>query len=477
MQHDTPPNMSSMDDATAALILQLLHEDSQNAVADMVGKGKQVAGAETDNQMAMRLFLEEEVQKAETLVADRIMTRSLQTAVRLDGEACVLAQRQERMATHDRDLSISLSGSHGGAAAGSAVENKEEGSGASDTDDYEQLIEKMAHLYVAAQHTDDIEARHDNDDNETSSFAGDQPESSAWAASREAGRAPQLQRQTTSGHKDPMHQCNSCMERKHHAELATVPCKHEYCRDCLQQLFRHAITDEVYFPPRCCKLAIRPGHQIRLFLTGNLVREFEFKAVEFSTPRRTYCHDPSCAAFVPPSHCLNAVATCTLCARQTCTTCKQAAHGGDCPNDDALQSVIELARQQGWQRCQQCWSMVDLSMGCNHMSCRCGFQFCYVCGAEWKTCQCDQWDERRLFERAAEIDARHHPRVARERPNPRIAALMEDLRINHECTHERWRGRPGPRRCEECFHLMPQFIYECRQCHVMACRRCRFHRM
>ncbi|KAL6967336.1 hypothetical protein U1Q18_033144 [Sarracenia purpurea var. burkii] len=31
----------------------------------------------------------------------------------------------------------------------------------------------------------------------------------------------------------------------------------------------------------------------------------------------------------------------------------------------------------------------------------CGYQFCYICGAEWKnkkaTCACPLWDERRIF--------------------------------------------------------------------------------
>lgn len=32
-------------------------------------------------------------------------------------------------------------------------------------------------------------------------------------------------------------------------------------------------------------------------------------------------------------------------------------------------------------------------------SCRCKHQFCYVCGAKWKTCACQQWQEDHLQER------------------------------------------------------------------------------
>lgn len=32
-------------------------------------------------------------------------------------------------------------------------------------------------------------------------------------------------------------------------------------------------------------------------------------------------------------------------------------------------------------------------------SCRCKHQFCYICGAKWKTCTCQQWQDAHLQER------------------------------------------------------------------------------
>ena len=37
--------------------------------------------------------------------------------------------------------------------------------------------------------------------------------------------------------------------------------------------------------------------------------------------------------------------------------------------------------------------MIELNHGCFHMTCRCKTQFCYRCGAQWKTCSCPQWEE------------------------------------------------------------------------------------
>lgn len=154
-----------------------------------------------------------------------------------------------------------------------------------------------------------------------------------------------------------------------------------------------------------------------------------------------------------------------------------------------------------------------------HYRCRCGYQFCYNCGSQWKTCRCVHWDEHRLLERAIQIDARDQveeapdemmpeqivdttlqanvpdhvqPEAAQQavreelnrqseeqqaRRQRRVQAIMQDLNDNHECDHLRWNNRPGPRQCEECYDVMPNFIYECRQCHIIACRRCRRHRL
>jgi hypothetical protein len=70
-------------------------------------------------------------------------------------------------------------------------------------------------------------------------------------------------------------------------------------------------------------------------------------------------------------------------------------HAGPCSKepDEATQQMLHLASEQGWQMCQECGRVVDLIPGgCNHMTCSCGYQFCYVCGERWRTCQCIRHD-------------------------------------------------------------------------------------
>jgi hypothetical protein len=115
-------------------------------------------------------------------------------------------------------------------------------------------------------------------------------------------------------------------------------------------------------------------------------------------------------------------------------------------------------------------------MGCCN-SCRCGAQFCYICGERWKTCACAQWHEQRLLARANEIVNREQLPAEQMRRNAQVAAQIEDLRENHECTHDQWEKVRGSYACEECYEVKRLYIYRCSRCHIQACNACRHHRL
>ncbi|KAF7071804.1 hypothetical protein CFC21_077052 [Triticum aestivum] len=83
--------------------------------------------------------------------------------------------------------------------------------------------------------------------------------------------------------------------------------------------------------------------------------------------------------------------------RMTCQDYKMMhphAHSGDA-------KLENLAERRLWRKCVKCQHMIELAEGCYHMTCVCGYEFCYTCGKEWKdkkpTCSCPLWDERNII--------------------------------------------------------------------------------
>jgi hypothetical protein len=62
---------------------------------------------------------------------------------------------------------------------------------------------------------------------------------------------------------------------------------------------------------------------------------------------------------------------------------------GDCDR----QEVSFFENNLHYRQCKRCKMVVEKNQGCNHITCRCGYQFCYVCGAEWAPAHYGNHDE------------------------------------------------------------------------------------
>jgi len=161
--------------------------------------------------------------------------------------------------------------------------------------------------------------------------------------------------------------CAACDDQVPQSAVWKAPCQHTYCTDCLEQLFRLSLEDEILYPPRCCQQAM-PWSDVKTFVSHELVSEFEDKREELEAQDKTYCSEPACSAFIGLRYIApdTLTATCPACGKLTCTTCKSASHAGDCPSDPSVLATFEIARQNGWRRCQQCGRMIERTGGCNH---------------------------------------------------------------------------------------------------------------
>lgn len=84
---------------------------------------------------------------------------------------------------------------------------------------------------------------------------------------------------------------------------------------------------------------------------------------------RTYCHVPTCSAFINPATFEGYLwAVCPLCRSETCADCKAEAHHGPCPRDQTEDMLMQVAERNQWQKCFGCRRIVELKHGCNHIT-------------------------------------------------------------------------------------------------------------
>ncbi|KAK6341594.1 hypothetical protein TWF696_008665 [Orbilia brochopaga] len=192
-----------------------------------------------------------------------------------------------------------------------------------------------------------------------------------------------------------MVECITCLSDDiPETEAAQLECGHAFCNDCLIRLFDLSLTDPAHMPPRCCQPTQHiPLHHVDKLLSTKTKILWNKKYQEFTTTNRRYCPATDCGEWIRPKDFTTVegveIGTCPRCKLKVCALCGLKEHGTEeCPKDEFLNQVRELGKELGWQRCYSCRAMVELERGCNHMTCRCTAEFCMICGAKWKTCEC-----------------------------------------------------------------------------------------
>ncbi|CAG9939257.1 unnamed protein product [Clonostachys rosea f. rosea IK726] len=200
-----------------------------------------------------------------------------------------------------------------------------------------------------------------------------------------------------------MVECVSCLEEFPPGNVVKVPC-HSYCHECFAGLISAACRNEQQWPPKCCLNEI-PFRTILRYVPKDLKQKFQDRSSEWNVPvnERIYCSTPDCSLWISPES-IRKNANKARCERGhwTCTICRGPQHDrGECPQDRDMNLTNQLAEEEGWKRCYNCRALVEHKEACQHMTCRCGSQFCYVCGLRWKTCGCTMEQLKQVKDAAA----------------------------------------------------------------------------
>eukprot|EP00884_Botryococcus_braunii_P011602 jgi/Botrbrau1/20442/Bobra.145_2s0007.1 len=220
---------------------------------------------------------------------------------------------------------------------------------------------------------------------------------------------------------------------------------------------------------------------------------------ERTAANKMYCPRPKCSKFIN----LDKVQagpggkiTCPGCGDLLCCHCRSPWHTGyTCRQYQALpdhEKVSEedrataniLRHAEGYQQCKWCKSVIDLADGCFHITCRCGHNFCYLCGITWKHCNCPQWEEDRLL---TEADMRvrrgketHHLTYSNEADFLRAVADTAERLRRDVCQRHKWKCRKlgSEEQCSRCRFSLRYYCNICLKdnCGALVCKTCRYFR-
>ncbi|RKU41593.1 hypothetical protein DL546_000082 [Coniochaeta pulveracea] len=177
-------------------------------------------------------------------------------------------------------------------------------------------------------------------------------------------------------------ECVSCLDDIPVKSGIKTVC-HTYCKSCFIRLIEASLSNETQWPPKCCLNPI-PFRTITKHIPSSLLKSYRAKEEEYGIPveDRLYCPEPDCGLWIRPGHQDPATkrAVCRS-SHVVCTLCRAPAHprGETCALDRDTVLADQLAEEEGWRRCGKCFILVEHTDACQHMRCRCGYEFCYVC--------------------------------------------------------------------------------------------------
>ncbi|KAH7090295.1 hypothetical protein FB567DRAFT_287853 [Paraphoma chrysanthemicola] len=181
--------------------------------------------------------------------------------------------------------------------------------------------------------------------------------------------------------------------------LLAAPCgRHFVCHDDISSFFERATQDESLFPPQCCGqiFALEDYEDYVPFDISWAYQVKEQGEYAVLAKFRVYCASPICAKFLPPrahikdedTNITYAVCEGGACGSVSCVGCraliKHSVQSHVCQKDEEEEKFRQIAIEKGYQACNICGATVELIEACNHITCGCGHDFCYICGKDWQ---------------------------------------------------------------------------------------------
>lgn len=178
--------------------------------------------------------------------------------------------------------------------------------------------------------------------------------------------------------------CGICFDDLSIEDVSIIGCSHLYCRLCMGTYLKTEIElrkTTILCPEPECHF-IFEENDIEMYITPEVMRIFLSNSLEKAIS------DSNKIFRCPKNDCLGVAEVnsryfeCPICQYEMCTKCKNDYHEKkECPLKEDLE-LEKLAKEKKYKKCPRCQIFVERISGCNHVKCRCGMHFCYLCGKD-----------------------------------------------------------------------------------------------
>lgn len=203
--------------------------------------------------------------------------------------------------------------------------------------------------------------------------------------------------------------CSICCENRLESMMMTLKCSHKFCSHCLKAYVEEKVRS-AQIPIRCPRLSCT--HYISSLQCKSFLPVVSYESLErilaeayaFYTDT-LLCPYSNCLVHLDSHECFSRRLCsserrlqCTSCQRYTCVDCLDPWHPSiSCQVSQHLPLDERDIASQRRTRCLHCQTFIKPTHGCFHITCQCGHEFCYSCGAEYsdgqQTCKCTFHDE------------------------------------------------------------------------------------
>eukprot|EP01127_Copromyxa_protea_P011215 TRINITY_DN2803_c0_g1_i1.p1 TRINITY_DN2803_c0_g1~~TRINITY_DN2803_c0_g1_i1.p1 ORF type:complete len:616 (+),score=131.37 TRINITY_DN2803_c0_g1_i1:1825-3672(+) len=200
--------------------------------------------------------------------------------------------------------------------------------------------------------------------------------------------------------------CSVCEESVKVEKTSSMECRHRFCNDCWNGTISAEISASTYQQlfgnlncmHRSCNCTIL-GNLVKKVVSDkdwqHYIRMLVKSYLEVNSSTYSQCPNSSCGKIAKAnykSRISSKVVQCK-CGDSYCFNCNMAPHiPASCrdlerwrakdADDEASTNFIKATTSQ----CPKCGRALDRITACNHITCGCGHQFCFVCKGNWGSC-------------------------------------------------------------------------------------------